>query len=93
MSSRATPEFWQVYRKLPPQIQSATRKTYQLFSQNAAHPGLRLARLRVDPRAWSVRVTRDYRAVAVRHGDEWLRFWIGTHKELIVAFHFSLLTS
>ena len=79
MISRATPEFWQLYHKLPLRIQSATRKAYQLFTQNAAHPSLRLERLRVDPRAWSVRITRDYRAVARRHGDEWLWFWIGTH--------------
>jgi hypothetical protein len=81
VTSRATPEFWQLYRELPPQIQAATRKAYRLFLQNPAHPGLRLERLRSDPRAWSVRISRDMRAVALRHGDEWLWFWIGSHKE------------
>jgi hypothetical protein len=79
--SRAVPEFWQLYRELPPGTRAAARSAYQLFSQNPAHPGLRLERLRFDPRAWSVRVTRDVRAVALRRSDEWLWFWIGTHKE------------
>jgi hypothetical protein len=79
--SRVAPKFWEGYRALSPDAQSAARKAYQLFSENPAHPSLRLERLRADPRAWSVRVTRDVRAVALRHEDGWLWFWIGTHKE------------
>jgi hypothetical protein len=79
--SRVAPEFWQLYRELPAEIQFAARKAHQLCNANPAHPSLRLERLRADPRAWSVRITRDVRAVALRHGDEWLWFWIGTHKE------------
>jgi len=81
VASRAVREFWQLYHALPSEARSAARRAYQLFSHNPAHPGLRLERLRFDPRAWSVRVTRDIRAVALRHDDEWLWFWIGTHKE------------
>ena len=40
MISRAAPEFWQLYRELPPEIRAAARSAYQLFSQNPAHPGL-----------------------------------------------------
>lgn len=64
MTSRATPEFWRLYGELPAPIRSAAQKTYQLFSEHPAHPSLRLERLRSDQRAWAVRVTRDYRAVA-----------------------------
>lgn len=81
MISRATPEFWQRYRQLPPDVQLAARKVYQMFRKNPAHPSLRLERLRTDPRGWSIRVTRDVRAVAFRYRDEWLWFWIGTHKD------------
>ncbi len=34
-----------------------------------------------DERAWSVRVTREYRAVARRGADEWVWVWIGSHQE------------
>jgi hypothetical protein len=81
VTSRRTSEFLQLYRGLPRQVQAATRKTYQIFRDNPAHPGLRLERLKSDPRTWSVRITRDYRAVALRIGDNWLWFWIGTHNE------------
>jgi hypothetical protein len=67
--SRAAPEFWQLYHDLPPELQAAARRAYHVFSQKTAHPGLRVERLRSDPRAWSVRVTRDVRAVALRHGE------------------------
>jgi hypothetical protein len=29
---------------------------------------------------WSVRVTLNYRALAIRRSDEYLWFWIGDHK-------------
>lgn len=41
-------------------------EAYRRFVQNPAHPSLHLERLRADPRAWSVRVTRNYRAVTLR---------------------------
>jgi hypothetical protein len=81
VTSRRTASFWELYRRLPRQIQAATRKTYQIFRDNPAHPALHLERLKSDPRAWSVRITRDYRAIALRIGNDWLWFWIGTHKE------------
>jgi hypothetical protein len=81
VNSRGTPEFWQSYHALPPNIRAAARETYRKFAANPAHPGLQLERLKFDPRAWSVRVTRNYRAVARRYDDDWLWFWIGTHSE------------
>jgi len=66
--SRATPQFWELCRALPPDVRAAARKAYEKFSENPAHPGLRLERLRSDRRVWSVRITRNYRAVAFRRG-------------------------
>lgn len=52
MKSRATPEFWRLYRNLPRDIQTASGKAYTTFLRNPAHPGLRLERLRSNPRAY-----------------------------------------
>jgi hypothetical protein len=60
---------------------TAARKAYEKFSENPAHPSLRLERLRSDRRAWSVRITRNYRAVALRSSEEWVWLWIGDHQE------------
>jgi hypothetical protein len=67
--SRAISQFWELYRALPPDVPAAARKAYERFSENPAHPSLRLERLRSDHRAWSVRITHDYDAVASRSGD------------------------
>jgi hypothetical protein len=82
VKSLGTPNFWKAYRSLPVEIKSAARATYQKFLQNPAHPSLQVERLRSDSRYWSVRVTRDYRAVAQRfENDVWIWLWIGSHKE------------
>ena len=69
-------------RALPPGIKDAARAAHQKFLERPAHPALQLERLRSDRRFWSVRVTRDYRAVAQRfEGDVWVWLWIGSHKD------------
>jgi hypothetical protein len=81
VTSSGTAEFWQLYRDLPSEVREAARSAFRKFSENPAHPGLHLERLRFDSRAWSVRVTRNYRAIARRYEDDWLWFWIGSHEE------------
>jgi hypothetical protein len=81
VTSRTTRQFWKLYRELPPDIKSAAQKAFSTFLSSPAHPSLRLERLRSDRRAWSVRVTRDYRAVAYRAGDDWIWLWIGRHED------------
>lgn len=87
MTSRGTPRFWEAYYKLSPQIKEAARQAYRKFEENPAHPSLHLERLRSDPRFWSVRVNRDYRAVARRfENDEWVWAWIGSHEDFDQVF-------
>jgi hypothetical protein len=81
VTSRGTTDFWRLYHALSPEIRKATQGAFQKFLGSPAHPSLQLERLRSDDRAWSVRITRKYRAVARRYDDEWLWFWIGSHEE------------
>jgi hypothetical protein len=82
VKSLGTPAFWKDYHELPPGTKDAARAAHKKFLQNQAHPSLQLERLRSDPRFWSVRVTRDFRAVAQRiDGDIWVWIWIGSHKD------------
>ena len=64
MTSSGTQDFWKGYHGLPSEVREAARSAHKRFLENPAHPSLRLERLRSDARFWSVRVTRDYRAVA-----------------------------
>jgi len=80
--SRGVPEFWKAYHVLPAEIKQAARSAYRKFSENPAQPSLRLERLKSDSRFWSVRITRDYRAVAQRFGrNVWVWVWIGSHQD------------
>lgn len=92
MKSRGTAQFWKHYSQLPAETKQAARKTYQRFLQNPGHPGLHLERLEFDQRAWSVRVTLNYRAVALREGDSWVWLWIGTIAILTGSFRDNLLS-
>jgi hypothetical protein len=81
VTSRGTADFWRFYHELPLPIRNAAQTAFKKFLDNPAHPGLQLERLKFDSRAWSVRVTRNYRAVARRYEDDWLWFWVGSHQE------------
>jgi hypothetical protein len=76
--SRASPEFWTLYNSLPEDVQAQADKQYALFVDNPGHPSLHLKQ--VGP-FWSVRVSRSYRAMAVRREDQFFWFWIGSHQE------------
>jgi len=76
--SRALPRFWKCFDQLPPAIQLLAHKQYALFLTNPQHRSLRLKQ--VGP-FWSVRISRSYRALALRKQDQFVWFWIGTHRE------------
>ena len=86
MTSRGTEFFWKHYAALPADIKTADRKSFARFREDQAHPSLHLERLRSDARAWSVRVTLNYRAVAYRHGEDWVWIWIGNHRDFDKGF-------
>jgi hypothetical protein len=75
-----------MYAGLPSDIKMAARKAFRSFRENQAHPSLHVERLRSDARAWSVRVTLNYRAVAFRSGENWVWVWIGSHRDFDRAF-------
>jgi hypothetical protein len=80
MNSQTVAGFWRLYRLLPKAVRQQARKAYRRFQDNPAHPGLHFHRLASYPELWSVRVTRDYRAVGLVEGDTITWFWIGNHK-------------
>jgi hypothetical protein len=86
MKSRALPRFWEMYRELPARIRRAARATFGRFRINPQHPGLHFHRLFDDPRYWSVRITKDYRAVGILEGSTITWIWIGDHQSFDRTF-------
>jgi len=86
MNSQTVARFWQLYRKLPKEIRQRARSAFRHFVANPAHPSLRFHRLTGYAELWSARITRDYRAVGLVHGDTITWFWIGDHKAFDQTF-------
>lgn len=81
MTSLALPEFWECYSHLPVSIRARARKAYRIWRDDPRHPGLRFKCVSVSAQIYSIRISRSHRARAVRRGDDFFWFWIGSHDE------------
>jgi hypothetical protein len=81
MISRTLPSFWKAYFRQNESIKKRARKAYQLWTEDPSHPSLRFKCINHDENVWSVRVSRDYRAIGVKDGDIVTWFWIGNHED------------
>ena len=76
--SRTLPEFWRHYDALPADIRQRASKQYATFGENPRYPSLQLKPV---GEFWSARVTDAYRTLAVREGNTFTWFWIGSHDD------------
>jgi hypothetical protein len=76
MNHTASPDFWDEYNSLPADIQKLADKNYALLQANPRHPSLHFKKVGAF---WSVRVGRNYRALAVEGNSGLVWFWIGEH--------------
>jgi hypothetical protein len=79
MKSFTTPDFWNSYAVLPPEIKEQARKTYKFWIENPSYPSLHFKKVGKD--LWSVRITRNYRALSLKKGEDFYWIWIGTHDQ------------
>ncbi|MCB1659222.1 MAG: hypothetical protein H6996_10155 [Moraxellaceae bacterium] len=80
MKHYASPDFWELFYRLPVDIQLLAKKNYELLKQNPRHPSLHFKKVKAP--YWSVRVSADYRALAIQDSpDVFDWFWIGTHAQ------------
>ena len=81
MISRRTTRFKKAFASLPTEIQEAARIAYRQFRDDPAHPGLHLKQVHPSKPIYSARISLHYRALAVREGDTFVWFWIGSHSD------------
>ena len=80
MKHYASPDFWELFYRLPDDIQLLAKKNYELLKQNPRYPSLHFKK--VKSHYWSVRVSADYRALAIQDTpNEFDWIWIGTHAQ------------
>ncbi len=81
MRSRTTRRFRRAFSRLPEPIKERAREAYRRFVENPYHPGLRFKRIHSTEPIYSVRVTKDYRALGLLEDDAIIWFWIGSHAD------------
>ncbi len=81
MNSRTTERFWKHYEALPVTIRKQAKKAYKQFQEDPYHPGLYFKQVHSTRPIFSVRITKDYRAVGIIQGEDMIWFWIGAHAQ------------
>ncbi|WP_022669860.1 type II toxin-antitoxin system RelE family toxin [Hippea alviniae] len=81
MISKTTSEFWKLYEKLPDELKKEAKKAFTLFQENPFYPSLRFKKIYSKEPIYSIRITKDYRAVGVKKSEEIIWFWIGKHSD------------
>ncbi len=79
MKSLTSPDFLKAYSDLSPELKQSGKRAYQLWKENSLHPSLHFKK--VGKNLWSVRITNDYRALAIKKGDDYYWFWVGNHNQ------------
>jgi len=79
MTSRTTDRFWRCYRELPEQVRKEAKEAYNKFKRDPYYPGLHFKRIHSARPIFSIRITRDYRAVGIQQDRQIIWFWIGSH--------------
>jgi len=74
----ASPDFWELFNRLPLDVQEPARSNYKILEGNHRHPSLHFKRV---AKYWSVRVGLGYRALGKDVAGGILWGWIGSHDE------------
>ena len=75
---KTTSRFWRCLDKIPKPAQQVVKKKFNLLKTNPLHPSLHFKKV---GKFWSIRAGLNYRALAVREGEDFIWVWVGTHSE------------
>lgn len=81
MKSKTSERFWKCYAELPVAIRKQAKEAYKQFQEDPYYPSLHFKQVHSTRPVFSVRITKDYRAVGIIQGADIIWFWVGTHSE------------
>lgn len=81
MNSRTTDRFWKCYSELPESVKKEAKKAYQQFKKDPYYPGLNFKRIHSSRPIFSLRITKDYRAIGIQQDKNIIWIWIGSHSD------------
>ncbi len=73
-----TSRFWRFFQQLSEPVQRTAKQNFELLKVNPRHPSLHFKKV---GNYWSARVGQDYRALAIKDGNDFTWVWIGKHDE------------
>jgi mRNA-degrading endonuclease RelE of RelBE toxin-antitoxin system len=79
--SHTTKQVRDLLAELPKEIKSQAKEAFVKFQRDPYHPGLHFKRVHSRKPIYSVRISRDYRAIGVLKDGEIIWFWIGSHTD------------
>jgi len=81
MNSITTAAFWKCYSALSETVRKQARATYKQFQKDPYYPSLHFKQVHSTRPIYSVRITKEYRAVGIIQGEDIIWFWIGNHSD------------
>jgi mRNA-degrading endonuclease RelE of RelBE toxin-antitoxin system len=82
LNSRTTPRFREILGHLPAELRAQASATFILWEENPDHPSLNFKPVgHSNPRAYSVRISLQYRAIGLKYDDEIRWVWVGPHAD------------
>ena len=81
MKSRTIPNFWKLFRNLPPDVRRRAYKAYRLWRANPFAGSLRFKRVSQREPIYSIRIGRGYRVLGLLEGDTIYWYFIGNHDD------------
>jgi len=81
MNSKTTERFWKCYAELPLSVRKSTKEIYKQFLKDPYYPSLHFKQIHSTRPIFSVRITKNYRAIGVVQENDIIWFWIGSHAE------------
>jgi hypothetical protein len=81
VNSKTTKSFWDGYLRLPDRVREQAKKAYTKFSNDPYYPGLHFKQIHSTRPIYSVRITKDYRAIGIIKDGNIIWFWIGSHSD------------
>ncbi len=81
MKSPTTREFWRLFDRLPKKTRFQAVLAYHRWRTAPYHSSLQYKRVGHAVAAYSVRISRDWRALGLKTDEIVTWFWIGSHAE------------
>jgi len=81
VKSKTTNKFWKCYRELSFDVKKQAKEAYSTFQNNRDYPGLNFKKVHSKLPIFSVRISKDYRALGIKQQNTIIWFWIGSHSD------------